>query len=367
MTIVDSIGGVRWATREDDAALRRLCARTPIHGPLSYCLEREPDFFALTRLQGDHGGRVAVIDAGGEIAAMAMMAPFRSWVGGAQQRCAYVGDLKVAPEHRSQGLSGRVVRFLGQAMQQQDIDRMVFLVLAGNPATRLIDGGTPGQLEVRKLRTVRNFLVPSGATMETQPDVIIGRATPESSHEMIKLWNRVQCKRAFAPVLDEQLLLHWLQGLRGLDDSRLVRRSGRLTGFCAVWDASAIKQIRLLRLSAGMRAATGLFNVLATLRGRPRFPRLGQTLRGLYICHVCAETPADLAALLVDVHNQYRESGSLYFDLALDSEDPLTAALAAFRPLTSDFELHDARIPMARLASASPGREDCAYFDMSLV
>lgn len=360
------VNGVRWATREDDGALRRLCRRTPMHGPISYCLEREPDFFALTRLQGDHGGRVAVIDAGTEIAAMAMMAPFRAWVGGAEQRCAYVGDLKVAPEHRSRGLAGRVVRFLAQALQHQDIDRMVFLVLAGNPATGLIDN-SHGPLEVRKLRTLRNFLVPFGASMGLQPDAVIGRATPQSTAEMIALWNRVQRRRAFAPVLDEQLLLHWLQGLRGLDDSRLVRRNGRLTGFCAVWDASAIKQIRLLRLSHGMRAATGLFNVLAALRGRPRFPRLGQTLRGLYVCHVCAESPDDLAALLVDVHNQYRESGSLYFDLALDREDPLRAALTAFRPLTADFELHDARILTRSPASASPGSDDCAYFDMSLV
>jgi GNAT superfamily N-acetyltransferase len=361
-----STDGVRWATREDDAALRRICARTPIHGPLSYCLEREPDFFALTRLQGDHGGRVAVIDAGGEIAAMAMVATFRAWVGGAEQRCAYVGDLKVAPDHRRKGLSSRVVRFLAQAMQQQDIDRMVFLVLAGNPAADLIDK-SHGLFEVRKLRTVRNFLIPFGASMRTQPDAVIGRASPESSPEMIALWNRVQRGRAFAPVLDEQLLLHWRKGLRSLDDTRVVYRNGRLTGFCAVWDASLIKQIRLLRLSTGLRAATGLFNVLATLRGRPRFPRLGQTLRGLYISHVCAESPADLAALLVDVHNQYRESGSLYFDLALDREDPLRVALSAFRPLTSDFELHDARIPMCRPASASPGSEDCVYFDMSLV
>ena len=307
-----------------------------------------------------------MIDAESEIAAMAMMAPFRAWVGGAEQRCAYVGDLKVAPEHRRQGLSARVVRFLGQAMQQQDIDRMVFLVLAGNPATRLIDIA-PGHLDVRKLRTVRNFLVPFGAPMALRPGAVIGRATPASAPEMIALWNREQRRRAFAPVLDENLLLHWLRGLRSLDGVRLVHRNGRLTGFCAVWDASAIKQIRLLRLSIGMRAATGVFNVLAALRGRPRFPRLGQTLRGLYVCHVCAENADDLAALLVDIHNEYRESGALYFDLALDRADPLVAALSAFRPLTVDFELHDARIPMLRPASASPGSDACAYFDMSLV
>ena len=360
------LDGVRWATHEDDAALRRLCQRTPMRGPISYCLEREPDFFALTRLQGDHGGRVAVIDAGTEIAAMAMMAPFRAWVGGTAQRCAYVGDLKVDPEYRGRGLSGRIVRFLTQELQRQDIDRMVFLVLAGNPAIALLDNSrTP--LKVRKLRTVRDFLVPFGAAKVLHADAVVGHGTPDSAEEMIELWNRVHHRRAFAPVLDEHLLLHWLEGLRGPEDSRLVRRNGRLTAFCAVWDASAIKQIRLLRLSHRMRAATGLFNAFAALRGRPRFPRLGQVLRGLHVCHVCAETPDDLAALLADIHNEFRAGGPLYFDLALDREDPLREALSAFRPLTADCDFYEARIPMTRPASASPGSDDCAYFDMSLV
>jgi hypothetical protein len=243
---------------------------------------------------------------------------------------------------------------------------MVFLVLAGNPAAGLIDTSHE-QLEVRKLRTIRNFLIPFGASPRARPGACVVRATRESTTEMIALWNQEQRGREFAPVLDEGLLQHWLKGLGGLDDFRLVRRGGRLTGFCAAWDASAIKQIRLLRLSYGMRAATVAFNCLASVRGRPRFPRPGQALRGLYVCHVCAKTPDDLAALLADIHDQYRDSSSLYFDLALDRNDPLVGALRSFRSLTTDFDLHDGRIPIISGASSSPANDRCAYLDMSFV
>ena len=358
--------GVRWATAEDDATLRRLCVRTPMQGPISYCLERESEFFALTRLQGDQGGRVAVVDHGTEVIAMAMMAPFRAWVGGEEQSCAYVGDLKVDPDHRNRGLAGRVVSFLGLELQRQGIDRLFFLALEGNPAMDLIDN-SPGHFEVRKPRTIRNFLVPFGSSKRSRSDAVVSRATPESIPEMIALWNRNQRVRAFAPVLDEKLLSHWLSGLSSLDDFRLVHRDGRLKGFCAVWDASGIKQIRLLRLAPGMRAATAMYNVLATVRGRPRFPPAGRHLRFLYVSHVCAEKAEDLEALLVNIHNESCEEGYLYFDLALDRADALAAALSGFRSMTVDFEIREARPPALRPVVAAPADDDCAYFDMSLV
>ena len=358
--------GVRWASGEDDAALRRLCVRTPMQGPVSYCLEREPEFFALTRLQGDQGGRVAVVDHESGIVAMAMMAPFRAWVGGEEQNCAYVGDLKVDPDHRNRGLAGSLVSFLGLELQREGIDRLFFLALAGNPAMDLIDNA-PGHFEVRKLRTIRNFLIPFGSLKRSKSETVISRATPESIPEMIALWNRNQRVRAFAPVLDEKLFSHWLSGIGSLDDFRLVHRHSRLTGFCAVWDASAIKQIRLLRLSFGMRAATAVYNVLATVRRRPRFPPAAQLLRFLYVAHVCAETAEDLEALLVNIHNNNRLKPYLYIDLALDRADALVAALSCFRSMTVDFEIREARTPALRPVVASPADDDSAYFDVSLV
>ena len=300
---------VRWATTDDDAAIRRLCVRTPMRGPISYCLEREPDFFALTRLQGSGGGRVAVIDHGSEIVAMAMMAPVRAWIGGLERRCAYIGDLKVDPAHRNSGLAGRVMSFLGRELQREGIDLSFFLALAGNPAMQLIEaspGDSPGRFEVRKLRTIRNFLVPFGAPRGSKSGVVVSRATPESVPEMIAFWNRSHRLRSFAPVLDEEFFEHWLSGPLSLGDFRVARREGVITGFCAVWDASTIKQIRLLRLSTGLRVATALYNIASGLRGRPRFPRAGGHLRFLYVSHVCAERPEDLETLLAYVHDQYR-------------------------------------------------------------
>ena len=356
---------VRWATALDDPALRRLCVRTPMHGPVSYCLEREPEFLALTRLQGDGGGRVAVVDHDGDIIAMAMMAPFSAWIGGAKQRCAYVGDLKVDPAHRRKGLAGRVVSFLGRELEREGIDRLFFLALAGNPAMDLIDD-SPGHFTVRKLRTIRNHLVPFGAAKQSRSSSVVSRATAESIPEMIAFWNRNQRTRIFAPVLDEETMARWAARLGGMGAFRLVHRDGRLRGFCAAWDAAGIKQIRLLRLSGRMRLAVAMYNAIATVRGRSRFPPSGSCLRFLYVSHICAESAADLEALLVDLHDEKRTAGYLYFDLALDRDDPLAASLSRFRSMAVDFEIREARMGAQGQDEVVSGG-DCAFFDVSLV
>ena len=357
---------VRWATPDDDAALRRLCRRTPIVGPISYCLEREPDFFALTKLQGAAGGRIAVIDHGDDIVTMAMMAPQRVWIAGEPQQVSYLGDLKVDPDHRNNGLAGRAVSFLAHELRQMGIDRSYFLILAGNRAFERLESA-PEHFAVRKLRPVRNFLVPFGSERAAQSDMVIGRATPDAIPEMLAVWNRVNGRRTFAPVLDERLFAQWLSGSLSLADFRLARRDGTLVGFCATWNASAIKQIRLLRLSIGLLAMTKMYNIAAPLLGRPRFPALNEHLRFLYVSHICAENAEVLESLLETIHHQHRTDGHLYFDLALDREDPLSSAVARFRSMKVEFEIWEALTPACPATTRVPDSTNCAYFDMSSV
>ena len=47
---------VRDAAPSDNAALVRLATACPMRGDLTMCMDREPDFFALARLEGSAGG-----------------------------------------------------------------------------------------------------------------------------------------------------------------------------------------------------------------------------------------------------------------------------------------------------------------------
>lgn len=328
-------------------------------GPISYCLEREPDFFALTRLQGDAGGRIAVIDDGDEVVAMAMIATYRAWIDGQPQTVAYLGDLKTDPDHRHKGFAGRIIRFLACELDRLGIEHSYFLALAGNPAFDNV-GTSPDQFDARRIRSICNYLVPFGSLRSSSSEIVTRRATADDTAEMIALWNRVNARRMFAPVLDDSLFARWI------GDFILARRNGSIVGFCAAWDASAIKQIRLLRLSRGLAAFTKLYNVAARFMRRPRFPPVRECLSFLYVAHVCAEDPAVLGSMLDAVHDEHRTDGYLYFDIALDRTDPLSDALRGFRSMKVEFEIWQAVTP-GRRTSGRLSSTDCAYFDVSLV
>src|SRR6266581_188027 len=90
----------RPATSADNAGLLALAAACPMRGELTLCVRREPDFFALNRLQGDRWD-VGVVDAGraGVIGCIAI-AERLAYVNGVPAPTAYVSDLKVHPAFR---------------------------------------------------------------------------------------------------------------------------------------------------------------------------------------------------------------------------------------------------------------------------
>jgi hypothetical protein len=358
----------RWATAEDDAALRRLARRVPMVGPLSYCLEREPDFFALTRLQGE-GGRVAVVDGeAGELAAMAMVAPDQLRLFQLPQRILYGGDMKVDPSLRSHGLAGKMMRFVAREMIAAGFDLIYGLVLAGNPNMEPIIAARGAPVRFYKLATLANYTVFFGPKRRPPKGISVRRATDGDLGAMVALWNRVQAARELTPIWDEEGLRRRLQTTPGLSlaDYLVAERDGRLVGLLAAWDSSVIKQLRLLRLSTGLAWVRRLYNPLAALLGRPRVPADGQHLPFFYIAQPCAETADDLRALLVEIHNQRRDGGHVYFDVALDDRDPLLPALDGFWKTRIRFDVHLMDLA-GRFEKPPVLDERPTYFDISLV
>ena len=328
-----------------------------MRGSIDYCLEREPAFFAQAQMQGRSGADVAIIERGGRIVAMAAMVEQEVWLEGERQSVAYLGDLKVDTDHRNEGLASRLIRFLTSGMRSRAIERAFFLTLEGNRAFRNLD-----RHRVRRQRSICNFIVPLMTMRSGSRNVIVTRARPVEIPQMIELWNRVNRQRSFAPVLDEHLLDRWQCGDVAISDFRLVWKDNQLIGFCAPWDPSPIKQIRLLRLSPSLRILTALHDVVASLQGKARFPNPGEYLQFIYLSHLCADRPEAVAALLDEMHRDYSRTQHLYLDFALDRDDPLTEALNRYRFMTVGFDLWE-----ANLTGRPRPIDTTAYFDVSLV
>jgi hypothetical protein len=334
----------REATAADDPALVRLAARCPMNGDVSLCVHREPEFFALERLEGDRWRAAVATNVAGEVIGCVAAAMRSAYLHGRPAHTAYACDLKVDPAYRGGAAADALTRFARAACAELGGPGVPTLVtvLAGNRPMERRALGARDNLVLARFATVRAHAIPL-LWHRRLPDESwrIPRATWNDLEEMIDLWRRVAPTRQLAPVLDAERLRRWIDAAPGLDigDYRVARgRDGRIAAFLALWDQSSFKQLRVTGYSRRLRAVRLAFNALAPRLGATPLPKAGGVLRMLAGIHPCVrdDDPAILHALLRHTYAELRSSGYSFFTVSLDVRDPLAAALDGFLPQPTD-------------------------------
>ncbi len=233
------VGQVREATVGDNRDLLALAASCSMRGDISLRIQREPDFFALNRLEG-RDSRVWVIDAADRLAGC-IATSFRDvYIDGAELRTGYVGDLKVHPLHRNAATADALCNDAGAQMDQLPSGTPTLVtVLAGNRAMERRLPGPRGVPAFDWIATIRSHSIPVlwKRKLNDRSTVKVERAKWSDIGAMARLWSHVAPLRQFAPVLDANTLAEWIRMAPGLDiSSYLVARScaGEILGFIAL-------------------------------------------------------------------------------------------------------------------------------------
>lgn len=351
---------VREACPSDNAGLVELAASCAMAGDLSLRIDRSPDFFALNRLEGDRW-TVAVAERDGRIVGCVAFSERRVFVNGLATRTAYVGDLKVHPEHRDTAVADALSMWAERACDGLPPRApAVITVLAGNRAMERRLSGPRGVPRFNRIGTIRTHSIPilwkrwrfsslGRGAIRTAP------ATWADVARMGELWNRVARRRQLAPAMTTDWLAGWIQAAPSLDISsyRLATsRAGELLGFMAVWDQRPFKQLTVVGYSARMSAARAAFNFVAPVVGAERLPAPGSPLRCATAFHVCVagDRPDVLRALLVDSHNELRHTGCSFLNVGLDVTDPLAGAMRGMLAQPTDVNAY----VMAQRAGIAP-------------
>jgi len=352
------------ATAADDGALCELARSVPMRGRIAYVIEREPSFLAMTRAQGEGGKVMCMKEPNGRIVASALGAQRRVYLNGEARPILYVGDFKVHPEYRGQGIAGTVARATLEAFGEHTV--AFGSVLRDNDAVMRFFGRSAELVRFHPAADVVNYTVFFGQKRGRASGV--RRATAADAAQMVELFSSVHRGRQLAPALDEsrpeESLTPW-PGLR-LNDYFVLERSDRIVAFAAAWDAYHVKQVRLLSLSPLLRGVRLGYNAAARHLSRPRLPSDGKHLRFVYVTFPCAERAEDLAEVLRGVEADYVGGEHVYFDIAFDVNDPLRHALDGFTKTSVPFRValltwgaHLGHVP------ALDGRP--VYFDAALV
>jgi predicted N-acetyltransferase YhbS len=321
----------RLATEADNEQLLALTRACPMEGSIVLCSERDPNFFALTGLQGDPTYVAVAEDGDGRIVGCASLAFRRVYLDGRETPCLYAGDLKVAPGARGSAVVQRLHRLLDEAVRDLPVELGYTSILVGNSAAEVLAGSRRGMPLYRALGRVRVCALVGASSGTCQPDGVT-TATHDDLPELVALLNRFNEGHNFAPVWTESELAQVLEapGLT-LDRFHIVREGGRIVGALAAWDQSAFQRTRVLAYPRSLGFYRALHNVAAFVRGGPRLARSGDVLQQLSITHIAVEgsRPAVLHRLLASV---WRQSGGRFIlTFGLAEGHALLDGLAGFR------------------------------------
>ncbi|WP_405163148.1 GNAT family N-acetyltransferase [Nocardia sp. NBC_01499] len=329
------VATVRDARADDNDALVRLAASCPMEGDISLCIHREPDFFELSRLEGDPW-RVGVVDGPDGVPVGCIgVSRRRLHFNGVPRDVAYIGDLKVDPDHRRRRIAVALALWAQRVAEELvGLDGLrISTVLAGNdPIDRGRDAMAAFGLGLHQAAVVRSHSIPlMGPRRTARFRVTVEHATDAEVPELVRLWEQVAPARAGTPVFDEQTMRAWIDQCPGLDisDYLIARRDGKVVGFLGLWDQHVLKQMRVMRYPRSIAALRPVFNAFAPVTRVPRLPGPGGEFRYRTVVNLCvppAETVV-LRALLAHANNWLRREGCSFVALGLDRADPLSGAL----------------------------------------
>ncbi|HCT76162.1 MAG TPA: hypothetical protein DGT23_06130 [Micromonosporaceae bacterium] len=323
---------VREARREDNEALVALAAQCPMNGDLSICVDRHPDFFALSQLAGDPL-RIGVIDGEQGPIACVGVARRQVYLDRRPSQLAYLGDLKVHPAHRRQG-AGRALAKWAIATARDlagDDTPLLATVLAGNNAVTSLQRDVPGVLRRATVRSHSISLLWKRRLPQTE--LTVRPAVLADAPDMAALWRQLASPRQFAPIHESFPIL-----TPGLDYLLAHHPNGELAGFVGLWDQHRIKQMRVTGYSPRLATARVAFNVVAPLFRAPMLPSPGGALNYRTVVNPCAPDSQTLRTLLLHACHQLRGRYS-FLTIGLDTRDPLSQALAGMLAQPTDVDV----------------------------
>ncbi|MNR96608.1 hypothetical protein D3C72_277660 [compost metagenome] len=297
----------------------------------AYRIDRSPDFFRYTRLQG-HAHRV-LIAATERIVGVLSVVFDRVTLGGKPTEIAYTGDLRLAPAARGQGLGDRLMRDGIHAARERlgPGAPIVTAVMADNPGGLRKNANLErdGITRMRPIAEVDITFVFPWLLRAPKSDLKLRPATPDDLPRMHALWQQVAPQRDLSRVYTLSEWEAWVAspGL-GVEAYTLAETtSGELVGFLAGWDMRPIRRFMLAQETASQRWIRRTWNAARGVLGLPPFPKAGEALPFLAATNLCVADPQAFLPLLHANLARARKHGALFLGIALDRRDPLNEQL----------------------------------------
>ena len=318
------------ATRDDDAAIRRLLRDNPMPGAISLSLEREPAYFLGANI-GYADDQTILAFESERLVCMGRCTFRTCWVNGHPRRIGYLGELRL--DASAQGrfdLLRRGYRYFHKLHQTTPTECYFTSIAADNDrARRLFESGHRGLPSYEFLGGFITILI-AVPQRKRMGKFRIENGSPERAADMVAMLNHHAQTHQLAAVWTEENLRSLADHALSLDHFQLAMEGERILACGALWDQRAFRQTVIRGYARGLSAARPLINLGAQFLGTTRLPPMGTTLRHAFISPIAFE--AGYESLLPDFVETF-------FTMA---------TRRGIEFLTLGLPAHDARLPALR-------------------
>jgi hypothetical protein len=316
------------ATPDDDPALRALLRENAMGQRFRVAFEREPDFFAASRVQGEfYRIGIARDTTTNTIAGLGTRAVSAGFLNGKPAPLGYLGDLRLSRAQRGGTLLARGYRLLRE--WHRDARTHLYTTVIFGDNTTALTTIAAGRAELPRYHDCGAAHCPGVLLRRRKPAIDAGCETIRGNDallpEILACLNRHNARRQFAP---QHRAEFFAPGGRWRDfrvsDFYVARRDGRVIGVVGKWDQRAFKQTRIVGYRGALRwlAATPLRRAFG-------LPRAGECLPFFHACFVAIDDD-DLRvfrSLLRCLYNEATGGAFTYIIIGFHERDPLRAAL----------------------------------------
>jgi len=323
---------MRQAVEGDHAALEDLFRRTPMGSHLQIGFERDPNYFAGSRVQADEPCVYGAFEGGGYAVGLFAAGSRTVWLDG-EVKLRYLSDLRIDPRSQRTGLLGRGFRLLRRQVFQPGEWAQTLVLENNRQALQFLASGRAGLPRYQPAGRYGCWLLPA-QRIETKASIQVRRARMSDLGTMQELLDAAARRRSFAGLWKVAELggPSW-PGL-GVDDFLMAERDGFPVGMVGIWDQSKFQRMRIQRYSKMIAVLRPLSNAWAAVP----LPRAGQILQVNKVTAIaCADDdPSILKSLLAAALSR---EGNRLLMLGLSTQDPLTTALVGLKA-RRDFGRH---------------------------
>ncbi|MES2917546.1 MAG: hypothetical protein V4729_02895 [Pseudomonadota bacterium] len=323
---------LREAVPDDNAGILALVGAPQPSTGLTLGFERAPSYFLSAQVSHEAPEVVVAADRDATVVGVFNIGSRQVFVNGQRQRVAYVGDMRLAPEHQG----GRLLLYFNRVLRERlgagGWYQTVILQENSRSQNTFAQGGRAGLPVYHPQGQVVTSTL-TACRLAASAGVAARTATAADVPAMTAFVERMAAHYQFLPAYDFAGLLRgdaYFQGL-AIGDFQLVFRGEEMVALGGLWSQKAFKQTRVLAYQPALAWLRPFWNLWAGWRGGLRLPAVGGLLDYM-LAHSPLSAPADLPAfqaLLVALWRQLRARGGHALCLSLADNDPRRAVLSA--------------------------------------